>query len=106
MQAAAVAAGFSNVVIVVTCRVGVRPLKKREIEVASAIAFTLRHHSSTGLQQVVFIRNLLCCWVLWSVVSICIKPVYEMGRSKRTNWTRAFDLNHILLKASQTFGSN
>ncbi len=93
VQAAAVAAGFSNAVIEATCRVGVRPCR---LSVCVYVCLCVceregdrrvpwlshsgpRHHSLTGLLQVVFIRSLLCSGVLWSAVSMCVKPIGWVG---------------------------
>lgn len=113
-QAAAVAAGFSNAVIEATCRVGVRPcrphacvcvsVKEREID------WCLGYHIHPQAAQLnwatagCFYKEPL---VFWSPPVCCLHvcEAYLLGgRSKRANWTRAFDLNHILLKKSQTFG--
>lgn len=83
VQAAAVAAVFSNAVMEATCRVGVRPCrpcvyvcqwKRARLTGALAITFTPRHHSLTELPQVGFIRSLFCSGVFWSAVSMCVKP--------------------------------
>lgn len=44
--------------------------------------------------------------LFWSPLVFCFhvcEAHWLDGRSKRDNWTRVFDLDHILLKKSQTF---
>lgn len=66
---------------------------------ALAIAFTPRHHSITGLPQVVFIRSLLCSGVLWSAVSMCVKPIWRVGGQRgligQEPLTRITSLKHL-----------
>lgn len=108
VQAAAVAAGFSNAVIEATCRVGVRPCRPcvsvKESEIDGCLGYRVHpqapqhNRAAAGCfykEPLVFWGPLVCC------LHVC-KAHLEGGRSKRANWTRAFDSNH----KSQTFGCN
>lgn len=107
VQAAAAAAGFSNAVIKATCRVGVRPCRPRacvmcvsvrEREIDGCLSYHIHpqapqlNWAAAGCfykEPLVFWGPLVCC------LRVC--EAHWLGaRSKRANWTRAFDLNHIL----------
>lgn len=55
--------------------------QKRRVRLTGAlvIIFTPRHHTITGLQQVVFIRSLLCLGVHCSDILMCVKPIWRVG---------------------------
>lgn len=74
VKAAAVAAGFCNVVTEATCGVGVRLCVKERAETSAfAITLTPRRCSLPGRLQVVFLWSLLCSVVLrvWSPLGKC-----------------------------------
>lgn len=115
MEVAAVAAGFSNAVIEATYRVGGQAMQTmcvcmsvKEREIDGCLCYHI-HPQALQLnwavagcffkKPLVFLGSLVCR------LYVC-EAHLEGGRSKRGNWTRAFDLSQILLKKSQTFGCN